>query len=72
MLFGRVPSEVSFEWVYFPPFLFTVVLGYLSAFGVARLLNATGLCRFFWHQGLTFLAFWVLLTSVIGLTFISP
>jgi hypothetical protein len=72
MLFGRVPSEVSFEWVYFPPFLFTVVLGYLSAFGVAKLLNVTGLSRFFWHQGLTFVAFWVLLTSVIGLVFIPP
>ena len=72
MMFGRIPSEISFEWIYFPPFLFTVVLGYLCAFGVTRLLNATGLSRFFWHPGLAFLAFWVLLTSVIGLVFLPP
>jgi hypothetical protein len=35
-------------------------------------LNVTGLSRFFWHPGLAFLAFWVLLTSLIGLTFIPP
>lgn len=72
MVFGRVPSEISFEWIYFPPFLFTVVLGFLAAFGLTKLLNATGLSRYFWHTGLAFLAFWVLLTSVIGLTFIPP
>jgi hypothetical protein len=69
---GRIPSEISFEWIYFPPFLFTVALGYLCAFGVTRLLNATGLSRFFWHPALAFLAIWVLLTSVIGLVFLPP
>ena len=72
MTIASIPSEISFDWIYFPPFFFTVVLGYLSAFGVAKLLNITGLRRFFWHSGLTFVAFWVLLTSVIGLTFIPP
>lgn len=72
MMFGRIPSEISFEWIYFPPFLFTVLLGYLCAFGVTRLLNATGLSRFFWHPGLAFVGFWVLLTSVIGLVFMPP
>lgn len=68
----RVPSEISFDWVYFPPFFFTVVVGYLCAFGIARLLNTTGLSRYFWHSGLTFVALWVLLTSLIGLVFIPP
>jgi hypothetical protein len=72
MVFGRIPSEISFDWIYFPPFFFTVVLGYLCAYGVTRLLNATGLSRFFWHPGLAFVAFWVLLTSVIGLVFLPP
>jgi hypothetical protein len=71
-VFGRIPSEISFEWVYFPPFFFTVVLGYLCAFGVTRLLNATGWSRYFWHPGLAFVAFWVLLTSLIGLVVLPP
>jgi hypothetical protein len=71
-MFERIPSEISFEWIYFAPFFFTVVLGYLCAFGVTRLLNATGLSRFFCQPGLAFLAFWVLLTSVIGLIFLPP
>jgi hypothetical protein len=72
MVFGRIPSEISFEWIYFAPFFFTVVAGYLCAFGVTKLLNATGLSRFFWHPGLAFMAFWVLLTSLIGLVFVPP
>ncbi|MCH9653807.1 MAG: DUF1656 domain-containing protein [Planctomycetes bacterium] len=72
MLFGRFPSEVSFEWIYFPPFFFTVLLGYLCAFGLTRLLNVTGLSRYFWNTGLAFVALWVLSTSLIGLYFIPP
>ena len=72
MIVGTIPSEMSFEWVYFPPFFFTVMVGSLCAFGVTRLLDVTGLSRYFWHPGLTFVAFWVLLTSVIGLVFIPP
>jgi len=71
-VFDKIPSEISFEWIYFPPFMFAVVLGYLCAFGATRLLHATGLSRFFWHPGLSFLALWVLLTSLIGLTFLPP
>jgi hypothetical protein len=69
---GKIPSEISFEWIYCPPFLLTVLLGYLCAFGLTRLLNTTGLHRFFWHPGLAFLAIWVLLTSVIGLVALPP
>ena len=72
-MFGeRIPSEISFGWVYFPPFFFTVVLGFLCAYAASWLLNATRLGRFFWHPGLAFLAFWVLLPSVIGLPLIPP
>ena len=71
-MFARIPSEISFEWIYFPPFLLTVVLGYFCAYGTTRLLNATGMSRFFWRPGLAFLAFWVLMTSLIGLLFLPP
>ena len=72
IVFNQIPAETSFEWVYFPPFMFAVLLGYLAAYGVTRLLNTTGLSRFFWRPELGFLAFWVLLTSLIGLFFLPP
>ena len=72
MVFGKIPSEISLDWIYFPPFFLTVLLGYLCAFGILKLLNAARLSRFFWHPGLAFVALWVLMTSVIGLTFIPP
>lgn len=72
MLAERIPSEVSFDWVYLPPFVITVLLGYLAAYGVTRLLNMTGLSRFFWRPEIGFLAFWVMLTSLIGLFFLPP
>jgi uncharacterized protein DUF1656 len=71
-VFERIPAEISFDWIFVPPFLIAVVLGYLCAFGTTRLLNTTGLSRHFWHPGLAFLAFWVMLTSLIGLTFLPP
>jgi hypothetical protein len=72
IVFDQIPSEVSFEWVYFPPFFFTVVLGFVCTLGVAKLLNNAGISRFFWHPGLAFVSLWVLVTSLIGLTVISP
>jgi len=72
IVFDQIPSEISFQWVYFPPFFFTVVLGFVGAVGVTKLLNAAGLSRFFWHSGLAFVAFWVLATSLLGLVIIPP
>jgi hypothetical protein len=71
-VFDQIPSEVSFQWVYFPPFFFTVVFGFVCALVVVKLLNVTGLSRFFWHPGLAFVATWVLITSLIGLFVIAP
>ena len=68
----RIPSEISFDWVYFAPFLFTVLAGFTCAYALTRLLNVTGLSRFFWQPGIAFLAWWVLLTSLIGLVWIHP
>jgi len=72
MLAERIPSEISLDWVYLPPFMITVLLGYLGAYGVTQLLNATGLSRYFWRPEIGFLAFWVMLTSLIGLFFLPP
>ena len=72
MVFGRIPSEISFDLIYFPPFFFTVVLGFVCAWLTAKLLNLIGASRFFWHPGLAFLALWVLMSSLLGLTVIPP
>ena len=72
IVFEKVPSEISLQWGYFPPFFFTIVLGFICAMGIAKLLNATGLSRFFWHPGLVFVAFWVLATSLVGLFLVPP
>ena len=72
MFAERIPSEISLDWVYLPPFMITVVLGYLAAYGVTRLLNATGMSRYFWRPEIGFLAFWVMLTSLIGLFLLPP
>lgn len=72
MLAEIIPSEISLEWVYLPPFLLSVFFGYLAAFGVTKLLNTTGLSRFFWRPELGFLAFWVLFTSLTGMFVLPP
>jgi len=72
IVFDQIPSEISFDWVYFPPFFFTIVAGFLCTLAAAKALNASGISRFFWHPGLAFVALWVLLTSLIALTFIPP
>lgn len=69
---GVIPTELSLESIYFPPFLFTVMLGFLCAFGIHKLLNMTGLNRYFWHSGLVFVAIWIMSTSLIGLTVLPP
>lgn len=71
-MLAQEPSEISFDWIYFPPFFFTVVLGFICALGIAKFLNVTGVSRFFWHPGLAFVALWVLATSVVGLFLIAP
>ena len=67
-----IPSEISLDWVYLPPFLMTVLLGYLAAYGVTRLFNAIGLSKYFWRPEIGFLAVWVMLTSLIGLFLLPP
>ena len=71
-MWNRVPAEISFEWVYFAPFFFTVLAGFVATLAVTRMLNMTRLSRFFWQPGIAFLAWWVLLTSLVGLVWFPP
>ncbi len=71
MLAG-VPSEVQILGMYFPPLFVAIVLGLVCAIVGAKLLNLTGLSRFFWHPPLAFAALWSLATALIGLFVITP
>jgi hypothetical protein len=71
-MFTDTPSEIQILGVYFPPIFVAILAGLLCAIGLARLLNWTGLSRFFWHPPLAFAALWLLSTALIGLIFIAP
>ena len=71
-MFTGVPSEVQILGMYFPPLFVAIVAGLLGAIVVARLLNRTGLSRFFWHPPLAFAAMWLLATALTGLFIITP
>ena len=71
-MFTHIPSEIQILGVYFPPLFVAILAGLLCAFGLARLLNWTGLSRFFWHPPLAFAALWLLSTALVGLIFIAP
>jgi Protein of unknown function (DUF1656) len=71
-MFTDIPSEIQILGVYFPPLFVAILAGLLCAIGLARLLNWTGLSRFFWHPPLAFAALWLLSAALFGLIFISP
>ena len=67
-----VPSEVSWGWIYLPPMLYVVALGLVCAWVLTRILNRTGLSRFFWHPPLAMLGIAALLSALIGLFVLAP
>ena len=71
-MFTGVPSEVQILGVYFPPLFVAIVAGLVCARVFARLLNLTGLSRFFWHPPLANTALWLLSTALIALFIIAP
>ena len=71
MLTG-VPSEVQVLGMYFPPLFVSIVAGLVCAMVVGKLLNLTGLSRFFWHPPLANAALWLLGTALFGLFIITP
>jgi hypothetical protein len=71
-MFLDIPSEIQILGVYFPPLFVAILAGLLCAIGLARLLNWTGLSRFFWHPPLAYAALWLLSTALVSLIFIAP
>lgn len=71
MLAG-VPSEIQILGMYFPPLFVSIVAGLVGAMVVGKLLNLTGLSRFFWHPPLANAALWLLGTALFGLFIIAP
>ena len=71
-MFTGAPSEVQILGVYFPPLFVAIVAGLLCTLLVTKLLNQTGLSRFFWHPPLANAALWLLATALIGLFIITP
>lgn len=71
-MFTESPAEVQILGVYFPPLFVAVLGGLLGTVLLARLLNFSGLSRFFWHPPLAYAALWLLTSALIGLFIIAP
>ena len=71
-MFENIPVEISFGGIYMPPLLLLVLCGVMSAYGITVILNRTDLSRYFWFPPLAFVALTLLMTSLIGLMFLSP
>jgi hypothetical protein len=67
-----VPHEISLSWLYIPPVLLVVAVGSLLAFLLTRVLNRTGLSRFFWYPPLVAIAFAAIFSALTGLFLLSP
>jgi len=67
-----VPHEVSFGWVYLPPFFFALLFGALSAWVLAGWLNRTRLSRYFWRPPIAFLAFVGIFGALFALFVMAP
>jgi len=67
-----VPAEVSWGWIYLPPIVYVVTLGLACAWIVTRILNRTGMSRFFWHPPLALLGFAVLMSALVALFVLAP
>jgi hypothetical protein len=68
----EIPAAVSLGFAFLPPVAVDAVLGVLSAYLIARVLNRTGLSRFFWHPPLALFGLAVLMSSLFGILFLPP
>jgi hypothetical protein len=64
------PAELSFNGVYYPPWLLAALAGLLLAWLLTRLANLFGLSRWVWHPPLFFTALVLLCTLGLGSTMI--
>jgi len=60
------PHEIAIGGVYFPPLLFSGILGTIAAWIAAVLLNRFGLSRYFFYPPLVFVAMAVIFTVLIS------
>jgi len=71
MLFD-VPAAVSLGFFFVPPIFVDMAAGLVLAYLATRVLNRTGLSRFFWHPPLAFLGLFVLMSSLFGILVLPP
>jgi len=71
MLFD-IPAAVSLAYFFVPPIFIDIAVGLLLAWLLARILNRTGLSRFFWHPPLAFLGLLVLMSALVGILVLPP
>ncbi len=71
-MFDGIQSEVQILGMYFPPLFVVIVFGLVCTLVVTKLLNLTGLSRFFWHPPLANAALWLLATALISRFIITP
>ena len=67
-----VPHEVSLGWVYLPPLALAVLFGIVGAWVVSRLLNRSGLSRYFWRPQVAFLGLIAICGSLFALFILAP
>jgi len=60
------PHEIAIGGVYFPPLLFSGILGTIAAWIAAVLLNRFSLSRYFFYPPLVFVAMAVIFTVLIS------
>jgi hypothetical protein len=71
MLF-EIPAAVSLGFFFVPPIFVDMAAGLLLAWLIARILNRTGLSRYFWHPPLAFLGLVFLMSSIVGILVLPP
>ncbi len=65
----RIPAEIAFGGIYFPPALILCLAGFVLSLILVGILKVTGLGRFIWHPPLFFIALVVLLSSILYIQF---
>jgi len=60
-----VIGEFDIYGVYFPAFAIFAAIAFVLQLAIGRLLEASGLYRFFWHRALFDVAIYVILLAVV-------
>ena len=58
-------GELDIYGVYFPAFAIFAAIAFVLQLAIGRLLEASGLYRFFWHRALFDVAIYVILLAVV-------